>query len=290
MMRYLRSYLDLTKTGIILFALLSALAGYAIGYNHSVEFEWMHPILLVAGLYLVCAGSFALNQAQEWKSDAQMKRTERRPIPQGVISAGQAYVLASVFLLVGHFFLYLLEPVTSLLALVTVLLYNGLYTLYWKKHLAYGAVPGAVPGAMPVVIGYSANDIHIFSSACIYLFLIMFLWQMPHFWSLAIRYKEDYAKGGFPVLPVLRGSDVTLYQIGLYTFIYVALALASPLFLKGNLTYLCLVIPVSLKVLWEFFKYFRSKDPSSWLPFFLWVNLSMLAYLAAPVVDKWLLL
>lgn len=143
---------------------------------------------------------------------------------------------------------------------------------------------------MPVVIGYSVNDSHLFSPDCIYLFLIMFLWQMPHFWSLALRYKEDYAKGGFPVLPARKGASVTLYQIGLYTFIYVALALASPLFLKGNMAYVFLVVPISLKVLWEFVKYFRSQDPAKWLPFFLWTNMSMLAYLGAPVLDKWLLL
>lgn len=290
MIKRLRSFLDLTKTGIILFALASALAGYALSYRLGQEFELFHPVLLVMGLYFVCAGSFALNQAQEWKQDAKMNRTRMRPIPSGEVSPLQAYLLAVLFLVVGHLFLYLLEPLTSLLALITVVLYNGIYTLYWKPRLAYAAVPGAIPGAMPVVIGYSVNSSNLLDPACIYLFLIMFLWQMPHFWSLALRYHEDYSKGGFPVLPAKRGAEVTLYQIGLYTYIYVALALASPLFLKGNLTYILLVVPISLKVLWEFSKYFRSQEQSAWLPFFLWVNMSMLAYLAAPVVDKWLLL
>lgn len=290
MLKYLRSYLDLTKTGIILFAVVTALAGYALSYSPVQDFDFVQPILLIVGLYFVCAGSFALNQAQEWKRDLQMKRTQSRPIPQGIITPLQAYLIAAIFLIVGHFFLFVLEELAAWLAFATVVLYNGIYTLYWKPRLAYAAVPGAIPGAMPVVIGYAVNSSDLLSPDCIYLFLIMFLWQMPHFWSLALRYKEDYAQGGFPVLPARKGAQVTLYQIGLYTFIYVALALASPLFLKGNISYLILVVPVSLKVLWEFIKYFRSQDPNRWLPFFLWTNMSMLAYLGAPVLDKWLLL
>ncbi len=289
MVKYLRSYLDLTKTGIILFAIVSALAGYALSFGHGQDFEFIHPVLLVVGLYFVCAGSFALNQAQEWKRDAKMKRTQNRPIPQGMISPLQAVVLAVLFLLAGHFFLVLLAPITALLAFITVVLYNGIYTIFWKPKLAYAAVPGAIPGAMPVVIGYSANEMSLLAPECIYLFLIMFLWQMPHFWSLAIRYKDDYALGGFPVLPAQQGSAVTMYQIGLYTFIYVALALASPLFLRANMAYIIFVVPISIMVLWQFFKYFKSKEQASWLPFFLWVNMSMLAYLGAPVLDKWLL-
>ena len=111
--------------------------------------------------------------------------------------------------------LSLLSLTSMALGLFTVALYNGLYTLYWKKKWAFGAVPGAIPGAMPVVIGYSANHANVFTPECLYLFLIMFLWQMPHFWSLAIRYKDDYKKGGFPVLPAVIGVPKTLFHIGL---------------------------------------------------------------------------
>jgi protoheme IX farnesyltransferase len=84
------------------------------------------------------------------------------------------------------------------------------------------------------------------------------------------------------------GTRRTLYHIGLYVFTYVGVALAAPWFLQAHVMYLLLVVPVSVKVVWEFFKYFRAHESKAWLPFFLWTNLSLLVYLAVPVMDKWL--
>jgi len=141
---------------------------------------------------------------------------------------------------------------------------------------------------MPVVIGYAVNDVNIFAPDSVYLFLIMFLWQMPHFWSLAIRYKDDYEKGGFPVLPARIGVEKTLYHIGLYTFVYAGLALSLPLFFKANILYVLLVMPLAVKIVLEFFKFFKEDGRQRWIHFFLWVNLSLLVFIGVPVVDKWL--
>jgi len=289
-MRILRAYLQLTKTGIIIFSVVSALAGYAVSFRTGQYFETIHPFLLAIGLYLVAGGAFALNQAQEWKIDARMDRTNKRPIPTGVFSPLQGYAIGFLMVLSGLLVLLLLGPWPAALALLTVLLYNVVYTLGWKKHWAFGAVPGAIPGAMPVVIGYSVNQPEIWRPDCVYMFLVMFLWQMPHFWCLAIRFREDYRQGGIPVLPVKIGVDRSLYHIGLYVFTYVGVALMAPWFLQAHAMYLLLVVPISLKVLWEFFKYFQSREAKAWLPFFLWTNLSLLIYLAVPVMDKWLYL
>ncbi len=283
----MKAYLALTKSGIILFALASAFAGFAMSVNISQPIDWNQPILLAIGLYFVCAGSFALNQAQEWKIDARMERTKNRPIPSGKMSVSQVVLLGTLLLLFGLGMLWLLKPLTAEIALLTVALYNGFYTWIWKRRWAFGAVPGAIPGALPVVIGFSVNNDYIFAPECIYLFLIMFLWQMPHFWCLAIRYREDYARGGIPVLPTQMGVPRTLFQIGLYSFVYVGVAMASPWFLKTNVLYLLLVVPLCLKLVWELWKYVEGGGDKSWLPFFLWTNLSMLVFLAAPVVDKW---
>lgn len=286
-----KTYSSLTKTGIIVFALMSALAGYAVSLDVSVwsnGFDWMVPALLMIGLYCVAAGSFAINQAQEWRIDARMQRTAHRPIPRGKLEAWQAYALGGILCVAGCFFLLVLGTYPCVLAALTVFLYNVIYTLWTKKKHAFGAVPGAIPGAMPVVIGYSVNSTHLLDPACVYLFLIMFLWQMPHFWALAIRYRDDYASGGIPVLPVSLGVSKSLYHIGLYTLAYVGVAMSAPWFLKANVFHLLLVIPISLKVLWEFAKYFRHNATQGWLPFFLWTNFSLIVYLAVPVVDKWI--
>src|ERR1044072_5163752 len=204
----LKAYLTLTKTGIIVFALVAALTGYAVSYDiHSMpgHFDWIQPLLLMIGLYLVAGGSFAINQAQEWRIDAKMPRTAHRPIPRGIISPWQAYSLGAIFCIAGLIFLLAVGNLPALLALATIILYNVVYTLWWKRHMAFGAVPGAIPGAIPVLIGYSANTDKIYEPAGVYLFLILFLWQIPHFWALAIRYKEDYINGGIPVLPARFG-------------------------------------------------------------------------------------
>ena len=287
-MKILKAYLQLTKTGIILFALVSALAGYAVSFRFGQEFDVLHPILLMFGLYLVAGGGFALNQAQEWKIDSLMPRTQKRPIPAGLFSPFQGYTIGLMMCVFGLFVLLLLGTVPAGLALLTLFLYNGVYTLIWKKQWAFAAVPGAIPGAMPVVIGYSVNQVEIWRPDCVYLFLVLFLWQMPHFWSLAIRFKEDYRAGGIPVLPVRLGVDRSLYHIGLYVFTYVGVALLAPWFLQAHALYLLLVFPISIKLIWEFFKYFRQGEGRGWLPFFLWTNVSLLVYLAVPVMDKWL--
>lgn len=286
----MKAYLQLTKFGIALFVMITGLAGYAVGFPMGQPLEIWQPIVLVIGLYFVSSGSFALNQAQEWQRDRLMERTAKRPVASGMIASWQAYTLSFIFILVGVCALALFcGPMAALLAFLTVVLYNGLYTLLWKRRWVFGAVPGAIPGAMPVVIGFASTGRSIFSPECVYLFLIMFLWQMPHFWSLAIRFKQDYERGGFPVLPARLGDRRALYHIGLYTFTYVGVALVAPWFLQTHILHVLLVVPLALKVIWEFWKYFHSDNQKQWLPFFLWINLSMLVFVTAPVFDRWIM-
>ncbi len=285
----MKAYFQLTKLGIGLFVMITGLAGYAVAHPMGHDFDPLIIFLLVAGLYLLSSGSFAINQAQEVSRDKAMKRTEKRPLVTGVLQVWQAYVIGVLFLIFGLFFLVLINPLSAWLGVATVVLYNGLYTLLWKRRWIFGAVPGAVPGAMPVVIGYAAGSGSVLSIECLYLFLIMFLWQMPHFWSLAIRYKDDYLRGGFPVMPAKLGTERALYHIGLYTFAYVGLAMGAPWFLQTHVLHALLVIPLALKVLWEFSKYFAAKGEKNWLPFFLWTNLSMLVFVCAPVFDRWIM-
>lgn len=283
----MRLFLDLTKSGIVTFVVLSGLAGYGLSFQPGAAFSFMHFLIFTLGLYLISSGSCALNQAQEWIIDKRMPRTLGRPIPSGRLSPTSGYIVSAVLVILGLVLLYQVSPLTALLGLLTVILYNWCYTMFWKPKWIFGAVPGAIPGAMPVVIGYSANVNNILTPECVYVFLVMFLWQMPHFWSLAIRFREDYEKGGIPVLPNRLGVRTTLYHMGLYIFAYVALAISSPWFVPAYFLYFVLVVPLAFKVLYEFLKYYRKEGRESWLPFFLWTNLSVLVFLAAPVLDKW---
>lgn len=283
----LKTYADLTKFGIVVFSVISGLIGYATGFQIENSFDWILFFKALGGIYFISSGSLALNQVQEWKLDQKMPRTAKRPIAAGKIKPAAAGILAVVLIVVGSQFLFEVQPVAGWVGLFCIFLYNVAYTLWWKRRWVFAAVPGAIPGALPVTIGYAAANPDIFNSESLYLFLIMFLWQMPHFWVLAVRYKDDYAKGGIPTLPVALGMDRTLFQIGLYTFVYVGVALAAPMFVHASWMFLLLTFPFAFKVLQEFYRYYKSNGGERWLAFFMWLNVSMLVFLVIPVIDKW---
>lgn len=282
----LKTYADLTKFGIVIFALFAGLTGYAAGFQIENPFDGWALLKALAGLYFLSSGSLALNQVQEVEIDKLMPRTQKRPLAQGRLKPAAALILAVLFMIVGLRLLAELNTVAALVGLVSVFLYNGLYTMWWKRKWAFAAVPGAIPGSLPVTIGYACANPDIFNSESVYLFLVMFLWQMPHFWVLAIKYVEDYKKGGVPVLPAVVGVSRTIFHIGLYTFAYVGVALAAPWFVHSSWMYLLIVVPLSAKLLQEFFRYQKS-ETARWFPFFMWLNVSMLIFIVVPVVDKW---
>lgn len=287
----LKDVMALTKMKLVYFVMVSGLAGYALGQPVESQLSALHLGSYLFGLLFITMGSFALNQVQEVKLDRSMPRTAERPIAANRMSKKQGLVIALALIFMGAALLRINGPVPSFLGLLTVLMYNGLYTLIWKPKWVFGAVPGALPGAMPVVIGYSSVHPNIFTTECFYAFLVMFLWQMPHFWALAMKFKDDYSNGGIPVLPSALGEEKALQHIGLYTISYVCLAFLSPLFVPVTYyMYWVLVIPFAVMVGIEFYKYFRSDGKKYWLSFFLWTNFSMLVFLLAPVGDKWLFL
>ncbi len=283
----MRTFLDLTKFGIVISVVLSAVAGYAMGFQIESPFFLRDFLLSLLGVYFLSSGSLALNQAQEYRLDQQMKRTAKRPIAAGILSPRRGYLIATILLVFGTFFLYFYSTIAGHLGVLTVLLYNGVYTYYWKPKWAFGAVPGAIPGALPVSIGYALATTDIWNGEFLYLFLVMFLWQMPHFWCLAIRFKDDYQSGGVPTLPVSLGMEKALVHTGAWTFLYVGCALASPWFVRASWFYILLVVPFSVWILREFFRFYSSKGAENWFSFFMVTNVSLLVFLFVPVIDKW---
>ncbi len=283
----LKTYSDLTKFGIVVFVLLAGVAGYATSFQIENSFEIKHFAWAMLGLYFLSSGSLALNQVQEYKLDRKMPRTAKRPIAAGKITPLAGLILATAMLFVGINMLYELSSVAGLVALLSVFLYNGIYTMYLKPKWIFAAVPGAIPGALPITIGYAVNNSDIFNSESVYLFLIMFLWQMPHFWAIALKFVEDYRLGEVPTLPVSLGVSKTLFHMGLYTFTYCGVAIASPFFLNSSWIYAALVFPFAFMLLKEFFHLYRTDGAEKWLSFFMWTNISMLVFIFIPVVDKW---
>ncbi len=284
MLKNLTVYL---KLKLVKFIIVGVAAGYGMGHTVEQEFSVMTLILLVLGSFGISAGSLSLNTVQEAEKDAKMDRTKHRPVATGEFSKKFGIILSFGLMLIGLVLLYQIKPLTFIIGLSIILMYNGFYTMVWKKKWAFGAVPGAIPGALPITMGFAAVNDEVFSSVSVYLFLLMFLWQMPHFWSLAIRYADDYAKGSFPVLPAVVGSGRTKYHISFYIWGYVFLALISPLFVDYSYAYFILVVPMCAILIWQFFKFYKDDKPNAWLPFFLITNLSMLIFVFAPLIDKW---
>ncbi len=282
-----KTYTSLTKFGIVIFVLLTGLAGYATSFEIEQVFQWRHLLWFVGGLYFLSSGSLALNQVQEYKLDQKMPRTQNRPIASGRITPAAGFIIAFAMMFCGIGMLYELSPMAGHLSLISIFLYNVLYTMYWKPRWIFAAVPGAIPGSLPITIGYAVNNQNIFNSDSVYLFLILFLWQMPHFWTLAIKFKEDYRAGGIPTLPTALGVRKTLFHVGLYTFTYAGVAIASPFFLHASWVYAAFVFPFAFMLLKEFFRVYKSDAQERWFAFFMWTNISMLVFVFVPVIDKW---
>ena len=177
------------------------------------------------GIALVAGAAAAINCLVEQKIDAKMQRTRARPLPAGVLTSRQTLLFAA---LVGGVGLLILgrwvNALTMWLTLATFVGYAIVYTVLLKPATPQNIVIGGASGAMPPVLGWAAvtNDV---SAESLILFLIIFVWTPPHFWSLALYRTQDYARAGLPMLPVTHGSRYTRLMIVLYTFALVAVTL-----------------------------------------------------------------
>lgn len=286
-------YRELSKSGIVALVLISVLGGYLAGHPFEQSLDWIRLLLTLIGVLFVASGSSALNHWQDREMDAKMPRTAKRPIPSGRISERHALIFSFVTIVVGLAVLAWLSWKLFTLGAIAVFSYNVLYTLWWKRTMPFAAVPGAIPGALPILMGYVSATDELFARGGVYLFFLLFFWQMPHFWVLALRFTDDYAKGSVPTLPVARGSDVTVRQIVLWCLAYCALALGAPLFFPVGSIYLAIAMITCGALLWELRSFSKAgdriADPGSkfWLRFFLWVNFSLITFIGGIVIDLW---
>ena len=193
-------FVALAKPRLNLLVVASALAGYAMaGGDTNQVFVLLCTIL---GTGLVAGGASAYNQIIERHADALMHRTRLRPLPDGRLGVGEALAFATALSSLGLITLAVaVNTLSAIVALATLLSYVVVYTPL-KRVTSFATVIGAIPGALPPVIGWAAAREGLSQGAWL-LFGIVFLWQLPHFLSIAWMFREDYARGGFPMLPVL---------------------------------------------------------------------------------------
>ena len=181
-------------------ALFTVAVGYLLAAGSGCQIAILFHTLLGAGL--VASGASALNQWWERKSDARMRRTANRPLPAGRLHPGEALGLGFVLSVVGiaDLLISLPSPAAAIVAVVTLVTYVFVYTPL-KPITAWNTVVGAFPGALPPIIGWCAAR-GTLSLDAIPLFLILFVWQLPHFFAIAWLYRDDYAAGGLRMIPV----------------------------------------------------------------------------------------
>ena len=213
-----RDYADLTKARITLLIVLTAWCGYFFGAHKSGVSSWSFILLhALLGVALVSSGTAALNQVIESRVDARMRRTANRPLPSGRMSRLHATLVGLTLTLGGSIYLALYaNPLTGLLVFLTAAVYLAAYTPL-KQVSPICTFVGAFPGAMPVVLGWTAIRGRLETETAI-LFAIMFVWQFPHFLSIAWLYREDYARGDIRMLPVVQPDGrSTLWRILAYS-------------------------------------------------------------------------
>ncbi len=207
------AFAALAKLRISALVLISTAVGYLVAGPAPVD-----PLLLGAALLgtaLTAAGANALNQVLERKLDARMARTRGRPLPTGQLGTLEASLFGAAVTVLGTALLWVeVNPPTAALAFLTVVVYAFVYTPL-KRRTPLCTLVGAIPGATPPVMGFTAAT-GTLGEPALWLFLIVFAWQMPHFYAIAWIYRDDYRRGGFPMLPVVdaRGVRTAVESIG----------------------------------------------------------------------------
>ncbi|NEQ19299.1 MAG: protoheme IX farnesyltransferase [Microcoleus sp. SIO2G3] len=232
-LQVLQSYYQLTKPRIIPLLLITTAGSMWIAAKGEVD-----PLLLLVTLTggtLAAASAQAINCVYDRDIDYDMERTRHRPLPSGRIQPRDALIFATTLAVISFTLLSVFANLlAALLAMSGLVFYVLVYTHFLKRHSTQNIVIGGAAGAIPALVGWAAVT-GTLSWAGWLIFAIVFLWTPPHFWSLALMIRDDYAKVGVPMLPVVEGTTVTVRQIWLYTLMTVVATflLVYPLQVSG---------------------------------------------------------
>jgi len=238
-------YLGLCKLNVVALLIFSAVVGMLL----AVEAKLPPLDLLIyatIGIGLASASAAAINQCIEYKTDLLMGRTKKRPLAMGKISLREAIIFAGSLMIISMLVLvFLVNMLTAVLTLISLIGYAGIYTAYLKKATPQNIVIGGIAGAAPPVLGWCAmtGSVHPYA---LLLTLIIFVWTPPHFWPLAIAKREEYKAIGMPMLPVTHGVEFTRLQILLYSILLFVVTLLPYLTGMSGLIYLAVAIPLGV--------------------------------------------
>ncbi len=250
----------LAKPRLNVLVVASALAGYVMGGGDLSNA--IRVVFTVLGTALVTGGASAFNQVIERNPDSLMQRTRSRPVPDGRLHPAESLVFATALSALGLFILGAgVNRLSAGVAFVTLVTYAAIYTPL-KRRTSFSTVVGAIPGALPPVIGWAAARGALSEGGWV-LFGIVFLWQLPHFLAIAWMYREDYARAGFPMLPVLEPDGrSTGRQAVFYCAALLPVSLAPTLIGMANTTYFAGALLLGLLFLGLTLKFARTRARS----------------------------
>ena len=251
-------YLALTKPRIIELLLVTTVPTMFVA-EQGVPSVWLMVATVLGGTF-AAGGANATNMVVDADIDALMERTKDRPLVTGVVSPRNALVFAITLEVVAFAWLVaFVNLLSAVLAVSATLFYVFVYTLWLKRTSTQNIVIGGAAGAVPVLVGWSAVT-NSLGWAPIVLFLVIFYWTPPHFWALAIRYRDDYAKAEVPMLPVVASLETTARRILFYTVILVALTLVfAPV---ADMGAIYLASALALGAVFTAFALLLRRDPS----------------------------
>ena len=261
---YSKLWAQAVKTGIIKSNLVPMVAGLMLAlYTYELSFidNIWNVVLALAGTAAVIAAAGSFNNVYDRDIDAVMLRTKIRPTVTGALSVKTVLMVAVILLIGGVILLYFTTPLAALLGFLGVFFYTVPYTMWTKRHTIWNTEVGSISGAMPPLIGWAAVAPDIWHPACWALFIIMVIWQMPHFYAIAIRKRDDYAAAEIPMLPVVKGERRTYIQSNIYLIL---LMLTSFLFLPLSLGLTIVSFVLGGIWLWLSFIGYRKMEGKTW--------------------------
>jgi protoheme IX farnesyltransferase len=257
-----KDYFQLVKFTLSFTVVFTCVLCYLIAPN-IIEYNWLYIIILFTAGLMITGSANAINQAAEKDTDALMKRTAKRPVANGRMSANEAYTFAFVTGIGGIIIMYVFfNPASALLSAFSIFLYGFIYTPL-KKVSSIAVLVGAFPGALPCLIGWVAatgiispfgiinvNGVDFSNGAGWTLFGIQFLWQFPHFWAIAWLAHQDYARAGFKLLPSNEGTTkFTALQSVIYSIVMIPIGVLPYYFHITGFTSLCIVLAANMFLL-----------------------------------------
>jgi len=281
-----KNYYTLCKPNVVAEMLFTAVVGMLLAVPGMPP---IGPFIYgTIGIALAASSAAAVNHFIDRKADAQMARTEKRPLPTGELSTTNVITFAFVLGLSSMLILiFLVNILTAILTFLSLFGYAIIYTLYLKRATPQNIVIGGIFGATPPLLGWCAmtGEIHPYS---LLLALIIYVWTPPHFWALAIARREEYAKVNIPMLPVTHGPEFTRLQILLYTILLIIVTLLPYLTGMSGLIYLVSAVLLGFGFIYYAVLMMRKKDNKTAMKTFVYSIVYITLLFAALLIDHYL--